>query len=259
MVNVAPTMPLGCTYSVMVTNIYTLVDGAGNSEVFEVPALASCSITMENEPATSLRASDRCSVGPKFRGSVVASLPWVCGVTDWKWEFTEVNVSLNPVGIPITKYRGAASNYLNLSSVTALQYGKTYAVKSAPIFSYGDGAWGPIQYMCIIGTAGMVLDGEAAQEGSVVDPRAMISNEAAMLVYPNPSNGEVTLNLSGITSTQVQVRVLDAMGKQLLNKQVSVDGNFTTEMNLNELANGLYMIEVVYNGQSMTQRLMIQK
>jgi hypothetical protein len=87
----------------------------------------------------------------------------------------------------------------------------------------------------------------------------MISNEAAMLVYPNPSNGEVTLNLSGITSTQVQVRVLDAMGKQLLNKQVSVDGNFTTEMNLNELANGLYMIEVVYNGQSMTQRLMIQK
>lgn len=259
MVNVAPTMPLGCTYSVVVTNIYTLVDGAGNTEVMEVPALASCTITMENEPATALRATDRCSAGPRFRGAIVASLPWVCGVSDWKWEFTEVNVALNPVGIPIYKYRGAASNYLNLSTVTALQYGKTYAVRTAPIFNYGEGSWGPIQYLCIIGTAGMVLDGNAAQEGVVVDPRNEFVNEAAMAVYPNPSNGEVTLNVSGITSSQVQIRMIDAMGRQLMNKQVAVDGFYSTEMNVNELANGLYLIEIVYNGKTMTQRLMVQK
>jgi len=259
MVNVAPTMPLGCAYNVLVTNIYTVVDGAGNSEVIEVPALASCTITMENEPATNLRAADRCTAGPRFRGAIVASLPWVCGVTNWKWEFTEVNVSLNPVGIPIYKYRGAASNYLNLSTVTALQYGKTYAVRTAPIFSYGEGAWGPTQYLCIIGTAGMVLDGNAAQEGIVVDPRSEIANEAAMAIYPNPSTGEVTLNVSGITASQVQVRMVDAMGRQLMNKQVAMDGFYSAELNLNDLANGLYLVEIVYNGEALTQRLMIQK
>ena len=257
---VSPTLPLGCTYNVSVTTIYNLTNAAGGVELIEVPALAPCSITMEQAAATALRANDRCSVGPKFRGAIVASLPWVCGVTNWKWEFTELDAGGNTVGIPIVYFRGAASNYVNLSLVVALQYGKTYAVRTAPVFSYGTGAYGPIQNMCIVGSAGMVLE-----QGSEVNGNAtrdmLVANEVNMSLYPNPTHGtDVNINLSGVTSDNVQIRVVDAMGRQVWSNRYAVDGVLNTNITFQRpLANGLYFVEAIYNGELQTQRLMVQK
>jgi hypothetical protein len=257
---VVPTLPLGCTYNVSVTTIYSLTNAAGGIELIEVPALAECSITMEQEAATSLRSTDRCTAGPRFRGAIVASLPWVCGVTNWKWEFTELNAAGNAVGIPIVYYRGAASNYCNLALVTALQYGKTYAVRTAPVFSYGEGAFGPVQNMCIIGSAGMVLEG--ASEMAQNSTRDMlVTNEANMSLYPNPTHGtDVNINLSGITSENVQIRIVDAMGKQVWSSRYAVNGVLNTNITFERpLANGLYFVEAIFNGEVQTQRLMVQK
>ena len=257
---VSPTIPLGCTYSVSVTTIYNLTNAAGGVELIEVPALAPCSITMEQAAATALRANDRCSVGPKFRGAIVASLPWVCGVTNWKWEFTELDAGGNTVGIPIVYFRGAASNYVNLSLVVALQYGKTYAVRTAPVFSYGTGAYGPIQNMCIVGSAGMVLE-----QGSEVNGNAtremLVANEVNMSLYPNPTRGtDVNINLSGVTSENVQIRVVDAMGRQVWSNRYAVNGVLNTNITFERpLANGLYFVEAIYNGELQTQRMMVQK
>ena len=257
---VSPTMPLGCTYSVTVTTIFNIADAAGNLEQVEVPALTPCTITMEQAPATTLRAADRCSSGPKFRGAIVASLPWVCGVTNWKWEFTELDAGGNAVGIPIVYYRGAASNYLNLGLVVALQYGKTYAVRTAPVFSFGEGAYGIVQTMCIVGSAGMVVE-----QGSEVSGNAtrdmLVANEANMSLYPNPTHGtDVNINLSGVTSDNVQIRIVDAMGKQVWSNRYTVDGLLNTNITFERpLANGLYFVEAIFNGEVQTQRLMVQK
>ncbi|MFN5091782.1 MAG: MopE-related protein, partial [Bacteroidota bacterium] len=114
---VTPTLPYGTTYNVLITNVYTLQDGAGNNEVLEVPALSPCTLNTIAEPVSQLRASDNCSSGPRFRSAVVASLPWSCGAINWRWEFVEVDGSNNPVGLPIYHLRNAASNYLNLGTV----------------------------------------------------------------------------------------------------------------------------------------------
>ncbi len=257
---VVPTLPLGCTYNVSVTTIYSLTNAAGGVELIEVPALSACSITMEQEAATALRATDRCSAGPKFRGAIVASLPWVCGVTNWKWEFTELDAGGNAVGIPIVYYRGAASNYLNLGLVVALQYGKTYAVRTAPVFSYGEGAYGTVQTMCIVGSAGMVLE-EASNAAQNSTRDMLVTNEANMSLYPNPTHGtDVNINLSGVTSENVQIRVVDAMGRQVWSNRYSVDGILNTNITFERpLANGLYFVEAIFNGEVQTQRLMVQK
>jgi hypothetical protein len=215
---------------------------------------------MEQEAATSLRSTDRCTAGPRFRGAIVASLPWVCGVTNWKWEFTELNAAGNAVGIPIVYYRGAASNYCNLALVVALQYGKTYAVRTAPVFSYGEGAFGPVQTMCIVGSAGMVLE-----QGSEVNGNAtrdmLVANEVNMSLYPNPTHGkDVNINLSGVISDNVQIRVVDAMGRQVWSNRFAVNGVLNTNITFEQpLANGLYFVEAVFNGETQTQRLMVQK
>lgn len=258
--SVSPTLPMGCTYDVSVTTIYSIADASGAIDLIEVPALSACPITLEQSAASSLRTADRCSSGPRFRGAIVASLPWVCGVTNWKWEFTELDAGGNPVGIPIVYYRGAASNYCNLSLVVALQYGKTYAVRTAPVFSYGDGAYGPVQNLCIVGSAGMVLEGasEMAQNST---REMLVTNETNMSVYPNPTHGkDVNINLSGIESDNVQIRIVDAMGKQVWSNRYAVNGVLNTNITFERpLANGLYFVEAIFNGEVQTQRLMVQK
>jgi hypothetical protein len=258
--NVAPTLPYGSTYSVLITNTYTLNNGAGVAETISVPGLAPCAMSTVAEPSTALRNADRCTTGPKFRGAVVASLPWVCGATNWRWEFTELDAQGNAVGLPIIKMRGAASNYLNLGTVLQLQYGKTYSVRTAPILSYtgSNYNWGSTFCLTIVGSAGMVADGSQANNQTV---RVETANEVNMSLYPNPTHGtDVNINLSGVDSDNVQIRVVDAMGRQVWSNRYSVNGVLNTNITFERpLANGLYMVEAIFNGEVQTQRMMVQK
>jgi hypothetical protein len=258
--NVLPTLPYGSTYNVLITNTYTLNNGAGVAETVSVPALAPCSMSTVAQPVTALRTTDQCAAGPRFRGAVVASLPWVCGATNWRWEFTELNASGQPVGLPITVNRGAASNYINLGTVLQLQYGKTYSVRTAPILSYTgtNYQWGASVCMSIVGTAGMVADGSQVANQAV---RMETANEVNMSLYPNPTHGtDVNINLSGVDSDNVQIRVVDAMGRQVWSNRYSVSGVLNTNITFERpLANGLYMVEAIFNGEVQTQRMMVQK
>jgi hypothetical protein len=259
--NVSPSLPYGSTYNVSITATYNLLDAAGNSEIIAVPALSPCTMSTIAQPATSLRTTDQCINGAKFRGAIVASLPWVCGVTNWRWEFTEVNpITLTTVGLPIAVNRGAASNYINLGTVAALQHGKTYAVRTAPILpnTGSNYQWGSTYYMCIIGSAGMVAESNNA---SFADTKSEIANEVNMSLYPNPTHGtDVNINLSGVTSDNVQIRVVDAMGRQVWSNRYAIDGILNTNITFEQpLANGLYFVEAIFNGEVQTQRLMVQK
>jgi hypothetical protein len=258
--SVLPTLPYGSTYNVLITNTYTINNAAGVAEIISVPGLAPCSMSTATQPVTALRTSDRCTAGPRFRGSVVASLPWVCGTTNWRWEFTELNAQSQPVGLPIAVNRGAASNYINLGTVLQLQYGKTYSVRTAPLFTYtgSDYQWGAPFCMSILGSAGMIADGSQAANQAV---RMETANEVNMSLYPNPTRGtDVNINLSGITSENVQIRLVDAMGRQVWSNRYSVDGILNTNITFERpLANGLYFVEALFNGEVQTQRMMVQK
>ena len=257
---VVPTLPFGSTYNVLITNTYSLNNGAGVAETISVPGLTPCTFNTVNEPSTALRISDRCTAGPKFRGAVVASLPWICGVTNWRWEFTELDAAGNSVGLPIIKMRGAASNYLNLGTVVQLQYGKTYSVRTAPILSYTgtNYNWGAPFCLTIVGTSGVVADGSQANDQTM---KVETANEVNMSLYPNPTHGtDVNINLSGIESDNVQIRIVDAMGKQVWSNRYAVNGVLNTNITFERpLANGLYFVEAIFNGEVQTQRLMVQK
>ena len=275
--SVTPMLPAGCMYNVLVTAIYTIPNGAGVNEVFEMPASTPTTITISANPLTSLRTSDQCASGPRYRGAVVASLPWVCGVTNWRWRFTEVNpLNLQTAGLPIEQNRGAASNYITLTSISALQYGKTYAVQTAPIYSYTgtNYQWGPVSYLCIIGSAGMVVDAsqDASQdsekdamqgpsEGLSENLAQHLSENLELNVFPNPSNGtNLNISISGIASDNVVVRTFDAMGRNIQSERYVVDGTLQTELNFEqELSDGLYLIEVTSGTSTKSARILIQK
>jgi hypothetical protein len=112
--------------------------------------------------------------------------------------------------------------------------------------------------MSIIGTAGLIADGQDASESTL---KVEIANEVNMNLYPNPTHGtDVNINLSGVTSDNVQIRVVDAMGRQVWSNRYSVDGILNTNITFERpLANGLYFVEAIFNGEVQTQRLMVQK
>ncbi|MDP5075860.1 MAG: T9SS type A sorting domain-containing protein, partial [Flavobacteriales bacterium] len=261
---VAPSLPYGSTYNVLVTNNYTINNAAGVPETISVPSLAPCSMSTAAQPNTALRASNQCSAGPRFRGAVVASLPWVCGVTNWRWEFTELDVSGNPVGLPISVNRGAASNYINLGTVLQLQYGKTYSVRTAPILAYTgtDYAYGPAFNMCIVGTSGMIADdSQDLPEGSIKGASQDVVEEMALNIYPNPSNGNnIQLMLSGMNTEVAQVRMLDAMGNLIWTNKFNTLELSNTSIELEQgLADGMYFIQIVSGKETISQRFLVRK
>ena len=261
--NVFPTLPYGSTYNVLITNIHPLLNAAGVVEFISVPALSPCTMITSPQPLTALKITDRCAAGPRNRGALVTSIPWVCGISDWRWEFTEVNSMGSPIAAPFAVNRGAASNLLNLGTVAQLAYGKTYSVRTAPLLSYTGSSyqWGAPQCMSICSSNGscMVLDSDGRPPAPQTEKMDKAYN-VNLSLYPNPTQGaSVNINLTGVESENVHIRIIDAMGRQVWSNRYSVSGVLNTNISFERpLARGLYLVEAIFNSELQTQRMLVQ-
>jgi len=79
----------------------------------------------------------------------------------------------------------------------------------------------------------------------------------SFMMYPNPSNGLVTISLN--TNENVKVSLYDARGRrvyaQLYNNNADV---FSKEIDFNAMASGVYMLNVVSGTKKATKKLVIQ-
>lgn len=74
-------------------------------------------------------------------------------------------------------------------------------------------------------------------------------------VYPNPSNGNFKVNISGENSAYA-IEVTDLSGK-VVYKNANLKGGEEQEVNLGNVASGVYLIRISGNGLNATQRIMI--
>ncbi|MFM7770158.1 MAG: MopE-related protein, partial [Bacteroidota bacterium] len=251
--SVTPTLPYGSGYSVLISNVYTLTNGAGITEVIEVPNLLPCTMNTVTEPTTQLLNSQNCSSGPRFRSGIVQSNPWVCGAVNWQWRFQEIDGNGNPIGLPIVHLRNAASNVLNLGTVLALQNGKTYNVQTAPVFSYGVGTYGPIQVMCIIGLNGFNAENNYRIQNEIL-------SESDIQVFPNPITTH-TLNIdlrNSQVNDSIQLQLVSLLGLRYNLTPQKLGNLLTTELPKN-LGNGIYLLEVKIGANSTVKRILISQ
>ncbi len=82
------------------------------------------------------------------------------------------------------------------------------------------------------------------------------SAELPMRVYPNPVRDIVTIELEAQGS--VQYRVLDALGREVLQGSISVAGTLRHNINVSALNTGLYQLEVRSAEGMATQGLIIE-
>ncbi|MGB0423176.1 MAG: T9SS type A sorting domain-containing protein [Flavobacteriales bacterium] len=84
-----------------------------------------------------------------------------------------------------------------------------------------------------------------------VRERTLASNDIKL--YPNPSDGLVTISI-GVRG-QSDIRVMDLTGKLVFQQTTS---NMIEQLDLKALSSGMYVLEVVQNGTSASQKLHIK-
>ncbi|HRO69709.1 MAG TPA: T9SS type A sorting domain-containing protein [Chitinophagaceae bacterium] len=87
--------------------------------------------------------------------------------------------------------------------------------------------------------------------------------EASLALFPNPNNGDqLTVSLSAVEDgvRTVSVDIFDMNGARVSSQTLAVnDGRLFEQVAVNDLASGLYMVNITAGGKRYTERLVISK
>ncbi len=87
-----------------------------------------------------------------------------------------------------------------------------------------------------------------------------LGSVSGISVFPNPSNGFFTLNLNGYESNEFNLSVYNSIGEVVYQSDISVTSNsLTYELNLDNLAPGMYHMTLVNGENHLSYPVMIQK
>jgi hypothetical protein len=85
-------------------------------------------------------------------------------------------------------------------------------------------------------------------------------NTNAIVLYPNPSTGKINIQIPPNFNIE-NIIITDAMGKKVMSvssNKISVNNNIVSLL-LNDLPNGMYLINVKGNNKTLTSRLLVEK
>jgi len=262
--NAALGLRYGGIYDVTVGVNYALQNSVGTAENITVAGAVAglCdNVTMMAQPNVEVRANQRCNAtllrGNWLAGTRVGTNA-LCGATSYTYKFTQVvSCSDATVVSVIPSEFNSPSPYLNLGVLPNLGAVGAWSVEIRPNFGATNGSYGPAHTIQVTGTSsasGML------EEGAVVAEERSLEIDAQGSIYPNPSNGSmIALNFTDLTSNQVQVRIMDAMGRQVFNSSYSVDGSFNQVISFDQaLAAGVYMVEMLDGSNLISERMIVK-
>lgn len=77
-------------------------------------------------------------------------------------------------------------------------------------------------------------------------------------LFPNPSQGMVTLSMEGIATGDISMEIIDVTGKTVFTQNVLFDGNKTNyNLDLSSLENGTYLINISMQEGTATRRIIL--
>lgn len=94
---------------------------------------------------------------------------------------------------------------------------------------------------------------------NVVDATLISDQEKWYSLFPNPSNGQLSLTFSTPITGSVQVIVYNTIGQSVYKNNWQLNTKNNLSLNLSELAEGTYNLVVQFENQSFTERLIIKR
>jgi PKD repeat protein len=85
------------------------------------------------------------------------------------------------------------------------------------------------------------------------------THQNSLIISPNPSDGLVSINLGDISDDQVEIRVLNNLGKVVFNENISVDNNGASfDLDLRKVEPGIYFIVIVEKQITLTEKMIVR-
>ncbi len=253
---IAPANLSGSPQTVFVTVdvLYNLTDAFGTVTPAIARANSAASFQMASEADLNVRTTDRCATSFKAISSSIATNRSVCGTARYVWEMSMVSPqSALPLAVqgPV-----GGTRILMLNAVPAIANGQRYDVRIASKHVDGltQSAFGTTQCVKTLGAAGM----PTIEEEINVYERS--ENGVTASIYPNPNNGQtVNFSINGLDGS-LNLKVTDATGREVYNNRFMVEGSMNTTLDFGQtLSNGVYMVEMLQNGELKTMRMVVSK
>lgn len=81
-----------------------------------------------------------------------------------------------------------------------------------------------------------------------------------VMIYPNPNTGNFNLQIESIHSKKLSISIFTMSGVEIMNKTIPIQGSlFNETIQLDDIAAGVYLIKIVTDKISYTEKLLIQK
>ncbi|GEM_PF-5364875 len=83
------------------------------------------------------------------------------------------------------------------------------------------------------------------------EPTKQPSMKNGITVFPNPSNGQITVSIAEPLTVDSSITIYDMQGRALASKPV-LPGETETNLATNQLPNGIYLVKILTNGKAMS-------
>lgn len=172
----------------------------------------------------------------------------------------DINLATQFNDFGVVTYNNEGSNlvdgrYFNNTFVSNRQvrYGQLRGTIRGHLPFIANGGWTRDVYLA---SSFHVSENEDRRWGSV----ATVAQPLATRVYPNPvaAGGNVTVQLlEEVTLSEVKIKMLDILGNQISTK-TAIMTDAAIEVSTENLAKGIYLIQVSFNNKSTTHRVFVQ-
>lgn len=79
-------------------------------------------------------------------------------------------------------------------------------------------------------------------------------------VFPNPSDGSFKLTMQTNTPQKASIQIIDQNGKEVYGQEeITVNGKLTRDMDLNQLAGGVYFLKIISEDDLYTRKIIINR
>jgi hypothetical protein len=83
-------------------------------------------------------------------------------------------------------------------------------------------------------------------------------NEGKLYIYPNPTYGNITIDLRNTTTDNYVITVSNILGEEVYSYQAFVNGAFKKNVDLSSFAKGVYLLNISNSSSSVTERIVVE-
>ena len=83
-----------------------------------------------------------------------------------------------------------------------------------------------------------------------------VATDIDVQLFPNPTGGQLNVQVSGISGNQLTIRIYDIYGKQVYTgEQIIINGQSNSNLQLQQFATGVYMVQLLSNNLNISRRV----